>query len=254
MATSGSVYGAHIEVIPVQIHPLVTVKKAASVLGMDKNLIREKLNKGEIQGERRWVGDKEKWFLYAGAVENLLEKQRLPELTERTERISVDGMEEVFDQSQVQTEIQPDGTELEVSEPGTQKIVPSAIDAAIEFETIAEQLQSQAAVIAEPVHDINEILQALTIEFAHRLAEERQTILRLELQLAEKTEIVKQLPMLEESIAEGQSTMRNKDVEITNLRTQVSLLQSKVEHLQRPWWKRLFTSPVGQGQSTIAQT
>src|ERR1700733_2003342 len=82
-----------------QIHPLVTVKKAAAVLGVDKKIIREKLTSGEIKGECRRVGEKDKWFVYHGAVQDLLETERLPEL-EKADRLSTEGLNELFEDVQ----------------------------------------------------------------------------------------------------------------------------------------------------------
>ncbi len=68
-----------------QIHPLVPMRKAAALLGVEKDQLKAKLTAGEIKGEQRRVGSKDKWFVYAGEVSNRIDNERLPELMRRTD-------------------------------------------------------------------------------------------------------------------------------------------------------------------------
>lgn len=68
-----------------QIHPLVPIKKAASLLGVEKEVLRDKLASGEIKGEQRRVGSKDKWFVYSGEVSNRIDTERLPQLMRQTD-------------------------------------------------------------------------------------------------------------------------------------------------------------------------
>src|SRR5271156_1007867 len=79
-----------------RIHPLFTVKKAAAVLNVDKQFLRQHLESGQIRGEKRRVGEKEKWFIYHGEVDDLRTSKRLPQLLEKAERISLEGMGDMF--------------------------------------------------------------------------------------------------------------------------------------------------------------
>jgi hypothetical protein len=45
------------------INPMISVKVAAAMLGRDKKYVREKLDQGLYQGEKRLDGDKERWFV-----------------------------------------------------------------------------------------------------------------------------------------------------------------------------------------------
>ncbi|MGH9550582.1 MAG: hypothetical protein ACRD3W_14480, partial [Terriglobales bacterium] len=76
-----------------QIHPLIPVKKAATILGVSKDLLREKITTGEIKGERRIVGEKEKWFIYSGQLESLIDRK----LKDPKERTTIDGLSELFE-------------------------------------------------------------------------------------------------------------------------------------------------------------
>ena len=50
-------------------HPMLSVKEAAAALGCDERWIREKLNQGQLKGEKRTIGMKDKWFVYKGEID-----------------------------------------------------------------------------------------------------------------------------------------------------------------------------------------
>ncbi len=55
-------------------HPMLSVKEAAKLMGCDERWVRERLNQGQLKGEKKKVGLKDKWYVYAGEVEEALEK------------------------------------------------------------------------------------------------------------------------------------------------------------------------------------
>jgi len=298
-----------------QMHPMVTVKKAAALLGIDKSVLRQRLSEGSLKGERRMVGSKEKWFIYCGELDVLLD-QRLPELVERAERTSIDGLSDFFTNGEVvpigdeistqSTESQPEPVEacqseiedraaevagrfeLENADTALQtnqnvEALP-AIEAEFEqIETVdsgasdspnneaecqAESvhqsidfspnvpakmltessfpqelfevegvLESQSA--AEEVPGLEGIVRCLTIEFAYRLTEERQTICKLQDQLEEKDMLLRRIPLLEKSLHEVAACDRDKELELANLKAHVAILEKQVLRLKEPWWHRL---------------
>ncbi|MDZ4834260.1 MAG: hypothetical protein SGJ27_10835 [Candidatus Melainabacteria bacterium] len=56
------------------INSMVSVKDAAAILGCDKKYVREKLEQGQLKGEKRLDGGKEKWFVQKKAVDEELAK------------------------------------------------------------------------------------------------------------------------------------------------------------------------------------
>jgi hypothetical protein len=56
-------------------HPMLTVKEAAKIMGCDERWVRERLNQGQLKGEKKNIGLKEKWYVYAGEVEAALDKR-----------------------------------------------------------------------------------------------------------------------------------------------------------------------------------
>ncbi len=81
-----------------QIHPLFSVKKAAEALGVEKQFLRNQLEQGMIRGEKRRVGEHDKWFIYNGEVRDLRDTKRLHELLEKAGRISTEDMGDFFDE------------------------------------------------------------------------------------------------------------------------------------------------------------
>lgn len=56
-------------------HPMLSVKEAANLMGCDERWVRERLNQGQLKGEKKNIGLKEKWFVYAGEVEAAIAKR-----------------------------------------------------------------------------------------------------------------------------------------------------------------------------------
>lgn len=56
-------------------HPMLSVKEAANLMGCDERWVRERLNQGQLKGEKKSIGLKDKWFVYAGEVEAAIAKR-----------------------------------------------------------------------------------------------------------------------------------------------------------------------------------
>lgn len=65
-------------------HPMLTVKEAAAALGCDERWIREKLNNGQLKGEKKMIGMKEKWFVFKGEIDKAIARKNLPGSVEQT--------------------------------------------------------------------------------------------------------------------------------------------------------------------------
>jgi hypothetical protein len=200
---------------------MVAVKKAAALLGVNKVELRAKLSAGQIQGECQVVGEKEKWFIYSSELDNLLDS--MPGLVEAKERTTLDGLQKFF-------------------EPGsTPSIVQDVIYAEpLQVECVVETSQETGI---EPALDLNKVIESLTIEFAYRLTEEHQKVLRLRDQLHEKDLVVQRLAPMEKALQLEVRQGCVKEVELKNLRSLVENLESDIARLRTPWWKRIKFSP-----------
>ena len=58
-----------------QKHPMLSVKEAAEALKIDERSVRDRLANGTLKGEKKQVGLRDKWFVYASAINSALAKQ-----------------------------------------------------------------------------------------------------------------------------------------------------------------------------------
>ncbi|CAN5294655.1 hypothetical protein BH10CYA1_BH10CYA1_28710 [soil metagenome] len=252
-----------------QIHPLVTVKKAASALGVDREVIRNMIDIGAVRGERRFIKNKEKWFLYQEEVQEYLEKRAL-ELSEQATRTTMEGLGEFFaptDEAAPQpqldlnavefelsgAELEINGVELEIN--GVELELNGSVLVKPEF--LAQLLESESMLVTEvdededdhpdrmylqtEQHSLDQMLHSLTIEFAHRLCEERQIICNLKQQLDERNQLLAGIPDLRQKLDEVKSLQQSRDAEIKALKANITALESDLSWSKKPWWNRLFS-------------
>ncbi len=237
-----------------QIHPLVTVKKAASALGVDREVIRNMIDIGAVRGERRFIKNKEKWFLYQEEVQEYLEKRAL-QLSEQATRTTMEGLGEFFeptDEASPQPKLDLSGVELEIN--GVEHELNGSVLVSPEF--LAELLESESMLVTEvgeneddhpdrmylqtEQHSLDQMLHSLTIEFAHRLCEERQIICNLKQQLDERNQLLADIPDLRQKLDEVKSLQQSRDAEIAALKANITALESDLSWWKNPWWNRLF--------------
>lgn len=230
-----------------QIQPLVTVKQAAEVLGVGKKFIRKKLTAGEMKGERRIVGEKEKWFVYQGEVDNLLESQQLPSLPEKASRISTDGLNEFFE-NQTHGE-EPISTTNQDSEPVYQSNQNAQSDStANEIFTPENEVTPSQVFDATPTSTglihllpyIEDYLHSLGLRFAQHLAVERATAEVLQEELQIKVQLLQAVPQLEDRLRRANETIQTKDLELSHLKAHIRGLETELEKARKPWWQKLF--------------
>lgn len=229
-----------------QIHPLVTVKKAAHALGVDREVIRNMIDIGAVRGERRFVKNKEKWFLYQEEVQEYLDK-KAKELSEQASRTTMEGLGEFFQpeteddanalcdgSGNNETTLASDATTKEIAELNASEpvFVTEVSDTA---EDHPDRLYLQTT-----RHSLDQILHSLTIEFTQRLCEERQTIYNLQQQLDERNQVMAELPDLRQKLDEVKSLQEAKDAEIEKLKANIATLESDLSWWKKPWWNRLF--------------
>ncbi len=191
-----------------QKHPLLSVKEAAQLLRLDERSVRERLINGQLKGEKKSQGLREKWFVYKGSVDSALEKQQgfigdpigLEEVTLEPE--SVDSREEP---KHLEDEDSIDWIEL------NRDRVKSLAEEIVR--PLMEKIESQTEVIYEQKRMITD--------------QERQ--LRL-------------LPDLQKQAEKQQQDVELRHVENEALKKQVAALQIELESAKQPWWKKVFGS------------
>jgi hypothetical protein len=259
-----------------QIHPLFTVKKAAEVLGVEKQFLRDQLETGTIRGEKRRVGERDKWFIYHGEVKDLRDTKRLHQLVEKAKRISTEDLQDFFEGEEagenkgaqaaaefVLTESFYVGqSDLNVAE---NLVLSTVVEHELEVATF-ESLENIAVEIEElqPEPELEHfsetvsgstsitldvVLQKLTVEFAYRLSEERSRVCALEHLLETKEERLRLLPDLEKQLLAEQTKLqaeqavrRSHEEEVVQLKEKIRTLEQAAQEKPEPksWWRRLF--------------
>lgn len=230
-----------------RIHPMVSVKKAAAVLGMDKDTIREKLASGEMRGERRKVGSKDKWLIYSGEIEDWLDR-KLNE-PDHDERVSLDGMVALFENTVERSPITMEGSiqSGSICEPQMEAQPGDAKQLEEHFEDKIGQKRTGGIVVAYnrtipstslvPINMVDHLIQTVTREFASILSEEKQRSLQLQLKL---DCFERELAQAREREHAAEITSATKTTEVSELRSRLKALETDLEAARLPWWRRLF--------------
>jgi hypothetical protein len=240
-----------------QIHPLVPMRKAAALLGVEKDQLKAKLVSGEIKGEQRRVGSKDKWFVYSGEVSNRIDTERLPELMKRTDGqlalevetvaeldpASLNDLDAFFDES--------------AESKAPEDVHVTGID--IKSEALAHAENMGAVSLDAEVKsglpapaDFNQIFESLTVVFAQRLSDEYQHRLTAEqkVKIAEvrvKTAEQKarafeeNIKRLEKQRDEAQYLVDERNSAIAEMEAQVRELERQVTAKKPSFWQKLFS-------------
>lgn len=230
-----------------RMQPLVTVKKAAAKLGVDKETIRTKLASGEIKGERRRVGSKDKWFVYPGELEQLVEQKEFLELDEK-ERLATDDMVELFDE--LDSSFSPDCSSASAG--NDLKFHPQPSGSAAADEISETHVEGQDNLVADRQHLVlanqigtgleaaavlDQLIQTLTREFSQALGEEKRKTQELEIEIEEQNEILK---VASESELSANLRANALSEEVSNLKSTIADLKDQLSR-KTSWWKRIFS-------------
>jgi len=226
-----------------RVHPLVTVKKAASLLGVDKRLIRDKLRSGELKGELRRVGVKDKWFVYSGEVDFLLESQRLPELeAAQRERTSVEGMGSLFEP---ENESEDDDI---ASENGAGSIEVQVSDGDI-HEEVCMNTETMPALIernktGQLQMPFEQVIEIMTRHFSLRLCEEQDKLEELRRVVANQTRAISQISALSEKLSAQADATCHLRQELSSIKDELTQLRKPITAKINDWFVGIFRQPA----------
>lgn len=301
-----------------QKHPMLSVKEAAEALKIDERSVRDRLANGTLKGEKKQVGLRDKWFVYASAINSALAKQgdmnfignsmTVQEGNSRnivdTTSISVSEVQETVDATYGELD---DITVNERSTPSrgdwhpeTKANLESLVETFMKplVEKVATQeraLLEQAALVAqqEKVIEEQKLQLRLLPDLQRRAEQEAEAAKKAELKLHEAAALKKQLDLIAETkalelqakeaeLAKMQSEISaleeergkaaqlaqqinelqqaksqleitfqdeidrlktEKDNQAKAVQDQLLVLTQKLEKLDKPWWKKLFSSP-----------
>lgn len=218
-----------------QKHPLHSVKEAAEMLKLDERSVRERLINGQLKGEKRSIGLREKWFVYSGSIEAAIGKQNQFNgdpigLTE----VTIDE-NEVAEARDSQHEEEAPFTEENWIESNRDKVKLLAEEI---VKPMLEKLDAQSEVIFEQKKVIQDqerqlrLLPDLQKQAANRAQE-------LDLKHVENEALKKQIAAMEEQV-------KAKEEESAGVTAILESLRDKVEQLEKPWWKKWFLPKAEQ--------
>lgn len=197
-----------------QKHPLLTVKQAAEMLRLDERSVRERLINGQLKGEKKSIGLREKWFVYSGSIEAAVAKQQ--------GNFSPDA-------------IDPTDVTIEPEEENSTATDSEAVDFQ-DFNDDAEewvqQNRDKVKVLAE------EIVKPLM----EKIESQAEVIFEQKRAIADQERQLRLLPDLQKQAESQRHDVELKHVENEALKKQIVALQSELEAAQKPWWKRWFVS------------
>jgi hypothetical protein len=220
-----------------RVHPLVTVKKAASLLGVDRHTIKEKLASGELRGELRRVGVKDKWFIYSGEVDFLLDKRRIPELQARADRTSIEGMSSLFDEEQP---VEADNTHSTsyAGVPYFEDITSITLDEASMI-TEAEPTVVEGTRSGQLHMPFDQVIEIMTRQFSLRLGVEQDKLEELRRIVVNQNVLISEIPLLRAKLSEQENVNRDIRGELHELKSQLAEVRKPITTKVGDWLRKI---------------
>lgn len=252
-----------------QEQPMLTVKEAAEILGVDPRTIREKLLTKQVRGEKRLHGLKEKWYVNKADIDALAQDQyeRSAELHEQ--RVTTDDIEPLFDAEdtttsdavevdEVRDSKQPDNSQLEMLIGAMTKQFSEELsqhkEIVFELKKDLEEKERQLKLLPDLEKQARERQQAAElkefenqalkkqlelIEEEKRLKEEEYSLSKEELELLSKKE--EELKEKLNSVSkEKENSIKAREEELEKLKAELEEKDKALEQFQKPWWKKWF--------------
>jgi hypothetical protein len=240
---------------------LLSIKDAAAILNLDKKSVRERLMNGQLLGEKKIVGDREKWFVHSHSVESTLAKRRSsqPQIQNQTAQTS-------HSHTSHNHSGQADSA-LQILNVITATAVEADLESSLNQETSlpirhsasevlrGEWYQQEKARIEDFIeHAISEqVLQPLVDRLSAEAAKQIAAATKaandeLEVERLKAKRLEERVFELHEAKVELEVSM-HQEIELLQLENaarensvveQLTALTQKLEELERPWWKRMF--------------
>ncbi|CAN5565224.1 hypothetical protein BH11CYA1_BH11CYA1_48890 [soil metagenome] len=222
---------------------LLTVKEAAVLLNLDKKSVRERLLNGQLTGEKKIVGDREKWFIDSHSVEITLAKRKVDYQNKANSAVHILNVitataVEADSESSLNQErglpIRHSASEVIRGEWYQQE--KARIEDFIEHAVSEQVLQPLVDRLSA---EANKQILAATKAANNELEVERLKAIRLEERVFELHE---EKIQLEVSMHQEIELLQLENDSRENLvLEQINALTQKLEKLERPWWKKLFS-------------
>lgn len=238
---------------------LLSIKDAAAILNLDKKSVRERLLNGHLLGEKKLVGDREKWFVHSHSIESTLAKRRIAypsqSDTSQSNNAGIAHDSRHLDSAvQILNVITATAVEADIeSSLGQETGLPIRQNASEILR--GEWYQQEKARIEDFIeHAISEqVLQPLVDRLSAEAAKQISAATKaandeLEIERLKAKRLEERVFELHEEKVELEVSM-HQEIELLQLENaaretsvveQLTVLTQKLESLERPWWKRLF--------------
>ena len=232
-----------------QKHPMLSVKEAAEALKIDERSVRDRLANGTLKGEKKQVGLRDKWFVYASAINSALAKQGDMNFIGNSMSVQEGNSRNIVDTtsipvSEVQETVDATYGELDditVNErstpsrgdwhPETKANLESLVETFMKplVEKVATQeraLLEQAALVAqqEKVIEEQKLQLRLLPDLQRRAEQEAEAAKKAELKLHEAAALKKQLDLIAETKA---LELQAKEAELAKMQSEISTLEEE---------------------------
>jgi len=237
---------------------LLSIKDAAAILNLDKKSVRERLINGQLLGEKKIVGDREKWFVHSHSVESILAKRRSSQPQIQNQAAQTSHSHNHSGQAD---------SALQILNVITATAVEADLESSLNQETSlpirhsasevlrGEWYQQEKARIEDFIeHAISEqVLQPLVDRLSAEAAKQIAAATKaandeLEVERLKAKRLEERVFELHEAKVELEVSM-HQEIELLQLENaarensvveQLTALTQKLEELERPWWKRIF--------------
>ncbi len=207
-----------------QKHPMLSVKEAAEALRIDERSVRDRLANGTLKGEKKQIGLRDKWFVYASAISSALAKQ--------------DGMNFIGNSVAVQESNEPqavDATTVSVTDE------QDTIDATYgDLDEVAHTQASPAPFRGEWHPESKANLESLVETFmkplVDKVATQERALMEQAAVLADQEKAIEEqkrqlrlLPDLEKQAEERRKEAETKELEAIALAKQIEAMKAQAE-------------------------
>lgn len=188
-----------------QKHPLLSVKEAAQILRLDERSVRERLINGQLKGEKKHVGLREKWFVYSGSIDSALQREGF-----------VGSDSSAMDDAVIESET------VEVEKTTVEQPTNDADDW---IDSSRERMKLLAEEIVKPLMEKIESQTELIVG-------QRQLLSQQEQEIADKDRQLRLLPDLQKQAEEERKAAELKTLEAKALRKQIEAMQTTHEQTE----------------------
>ncbi len=207
-----------------QKHPMLSVKEAAEALRIDERSVRDRLANGTLKGEKKQIGLRDKWFVYASAISSALAKQ--------------DGMNFIGNSVAVQESNEPqavDATSVSVAdEQDTIDATYGELDEVAH--TQASPTPSRGDWHPENKANLESLVETFMKPLVDKVATQERALMEQAAVLADQEKAIEEqkrqlrlLPDLEKQAEERRKEAETKELEAIALAKQIDAMKAQAE-------------------------